>query len=112
MWVDFRCERWKMDFKYVQLVPYNPAETFNKIYEYKQQHIPDRLSFKICTFTDDIPYVLFFRDSEGVFHTCRMGFLIYPAASFQKDERISEVAGYSCRCWEDYVRKIINMLKL
>jgi len=34
MWVDFRCEEWKMDFKYVQLVSYNPAETFNKIYEY------------------------------------------------------------------------------
>jgi len=106
MWVDFRCEEWKMDFKYVQLVPYNPAETFNKIYEYTITHLSP---FKTCTYTDDIPYVLFFRDPEGWFHTCRMGFLIYPAASFQKDKRISEVAGYSCRHWED--RKIINMLK-
>ena len=92
-----------------RLINASPSTIFNKIWKCVEKI--ERLRAKRVSQTDEFPYSIFCRDSVG-FHTCRIGFNIWPAGGkIMTETNRCLVKGYACDHFSQVVAEILNYLE-
>ncbi|HIE05537.1 MAG TPA: hypothetical protein EYP58_01920 [bacterium (Candidatus Stahlbacteria)] len=100
---------WEMKAVGERLIASSPSNVFNKIWKCIER-IP-RLRTKRVSQTDEYPFSIFCRDSAG-FHTCRIGFRIWPQeGKIMTETNRCLVKGYSCDHYKEIVAEILDYLE-